>query len=241
MFNTTTVSRMALVSLGALGLSGCYVNFDNSVSGVPLDELDMSGAAPVEIGHASADDLILTVGDELAITIDGDDSAKEELRFDLDGDSLSIGREGKWGGSDRATITVTMPAPKSISHFGSGSIEAETLASDAEISHAGSGRLTIKEIASDELEISLAGSGKIVGAGTAKRLDISSVGSGAIDFSKLEADRVEISSAGSGDVSLMSNGRVSASLVGSGDVTVTGDAECESSVVGSGSLDCKPA
>lgn len=223
------------------GLSGC-LNINTGFSGVPLDELDTSGSAPNGIALAGPDNLILTVGDTLDIQVEGDPDAIEGLRFDMDGDTLEIGRDSDWmSTSGKAIVRVTMPAPRSVSLAGSGDIDAATLAENAEISIAGSGSVQIGEIASDDLDISVAGSGSLSGSGTINTLEISIAGSGDIDFAKVKADDVEISIAGSGDIALASDGTVDASIAGSGDVNVTGNATCNSSALGSGSVVCKPA
>ncbi|MGB3472295.1 MAG: head GIN domain-containing protein [Erythrobacter sp.] len=229
----------AAVLLASTGLSGCFFAFSET-PGVPLDELDMSGAAPTEIGLAGPDDVILTVGEELAITVEGDDSVVEDLRFDLNGKELDIGRQRDWSDmTGKAVIRITMTAPREIDLAGSGTITAPAVASDTEISIAGSGRLTISEIAAGRMEIDMAGSGEITGAGTVERLEISSAGSSTVSFAKVNANDVEISTAGSANIDLASDGSVKASMAGSGKINVVGDAKCELDSVGSGSLNCK--
>ena len=235
------IAAPAFLLAASLGLSGCFFANFTEVPGVPLEELDMSGEAPVEIAVAGPDNVILTEGDTLDITVEGG-TKTEDLRFDLDGSKLRIGRDGDWmSGGDPATIRVTMPAPRDISLAGSGNLEAPAIASETEIGIAGSGDLSISQIEAERLEVSMAGSGSITGAGTAKTLEISIAGSGDVEFANLSADEVEISIAGSGDIALTSDGNVSASIAGSGSIDVTGSATCKASTVGSGSLNCKPA
>lgn len=225
----------------SVSLAGC-INFDSSFSGVPLDEIDMGSTAPVEFALAGPDDVFLTVGETFNIEVEGDDEAVDDLRFKLDGNSLTVGREGNWMESEgKATIRVTMPAPRSLSLAGSGDIAAETLAETAEVSLAGSGKINVASIEADDLDVSVAGSGLLSAVGTAKSLGISIAGSGDIDFAGLNADKAEISIAGSGDVELASDGEVEASIAGSGDVRVTGNASCQSSSVGSGNVTCRPS
>ena len=236
-----TVFGAASMLAATIGLSGC-INIDSSFDGVPLDQLADGDGPPVEITLAGPDDLIVTVGDTLDISVEGDDEVLEDLRFKRKGDSLAIGRESSWGDSrGKAIIRVTMPAPRSVALAGSGDIDSETLASDAEVSIAGSGKVKIGEVAADELDISIAGSGSLSASGSATELEISIAGSGDIDFAGLKADKVDISIAGSGDIELASDGVVEASIAGSGDVTVTGSATCKSSAMGSGTVTCKPA
>lgn len=237
-----TKSLLAGVALmvGSLGLAGC-LNFSSSFDGETLDELDKSGSAPTEIGLAGPDDIVLTVGDTLAIKVEGDADVVETLRFRRKGNALTIGRDsdGNWT-RGKAIVRVTMPAPRDVSLAGSGDITAQTLAEKSEVSIAGSGAVRVGEIASDSLEINVAGSGSLEGSGTVSTLEISIAGSGDIDFAEVTVDTADISIAGSGDIALASDGTVEASILGSGDVVVTGNATCKSDAVGSGTMTCKP-
>ncbi|QIQ88270.1 MAG: DUF2807 domain-containing protein [Erythrobacter sp.] len=236
---------MAPVAALALGtaLGGCNMDFKvNGMDGVPLAELDMSGPAPTELVLASGDRVVLTEGDTLAITVDGDPAETDKLRFSLDEETLGITREeGSWGSGSAVTVNVTMPPPGEIVIAGSGTVLAPTLAKDAEITIGGSGDIEIERIAADSLEVTIGGSGSVKGAGTATKLEVSIGGSGDVDLAGLKVDEAEITIGGAGDVAFASDGTVQADIAGSGDVRVTGRAKCEVNAVGSGKLTCAPA
>lgn len=237
--------RMAPAFALALGatVAGCDMDFNfSSFDGVPLSELDMSGDPPTALSLAGPDEVIITEGTELGITVEGDPSAAEAVRFDLDGDTLEIGRDSDvFDGDGKAIVRVTMPAPSELSIAGSGKIDAATVASDAEIGIAGSGDVRVTEIDASRLDVSIAGNGDITSKGTVETLEISIAGSGNAKLADLKADNVEISIAGSGNVELASDGKVDASVAGSGDIVVTGSATCSIDAAGSGSLTCNPA
>lgn len=228
----------------AVGLSVAACGSDgtiNGIEGVPLAELDQSGDPPTELVLAGASSVIVTEGETLTITVEGDDDAVDALRFIRDGDMLGITEEDdSWGEWDEATVRVTMPAPEDLVVGGSGSIEAATLAKDAELVVGGSGSIAITAIASDTLEVVIGGSGSIKGGGSVKTLNVSIGGSGSASLGKLKADEADISIGGSGSVKLQSDGKVNASIGGSGSVKVEGDAECNEQSFGSGSLTCTP-
>ncbi len=232
----------AALALGAT-LGGCNMNFDAaSFEGVPLSELDLGGDAPTGLELAGPDSVVVTDGAEFAVTIDGDPDAVEAVRFDRDGETLEIGRDTDiFDGSGKATIRVTMPAPRELGIAGSGAIEADTMAADAEIGIAGSGDVKIASIDADSLEVSIAGNGDVTTSGTADNLEISIAGSGNAKFAELKAETVDISIAGSGDIELASDGTVNASIAGSGDIRVTGNATCSMDAAGSGTMTCSPA
>lgn len=236
---------LAALAMG-FGLSGCgvLVNMDDwdEVEGVPLAELDMGGDAPDTIRLSGPDRVIISEGDTLTITLEGDAEAGEALRFDRDGDRLSIARDQSvYDGRSSATVMVTMPAPEGLEIAGSGTIESSILASDAELEIAGSGSITVTNVAATKLEVDIAGSGDVRATGTADELDIDIAGSGNVRFAELVADRVEVDIAGSGEVDIASNGSVSADIAGSGNVRVTGSATCSVQTAGSGSLTCRPS
>ncbi len=236
------VAPAVALALGAT-LGGCNMNFDmSSFEGVPLAELDMGGDPPVGIELAGPDSVVISEGSDFAVTIDGDPDAVAAVRFDRDGETLEIGRDTDiFDGSGKATIRVTMPAPRELGIAGSGAIEADTMAADAEIGIAGSGDVKIASIDADSLEVSIAGNGDVTTSGTADSLEISIAGSGNARFADLKAEKVDISIAGSGDIELASDGTVNASIAGSGDIRVTGNATCSVDTAGSGSLVCEPA
>lgn len=227
----------------AVGLSGCDARMSiNDSEGVPLSELDMSGDAPTELVLAGPDHVKLTGGDKLAIDVSGDADAVEALRFTLDDGTLGIMRDFSARDIDGyATVNVTMPHPKAIVIAGSGQVEAESLASEAELVIAGSGSASATKIDAKSLEVSVAGSGSLEAAGNAEKLELNIGGSGRADMGALKVDKAEISIAGSGAASFASDGEVEANIVGSGDVRVTGSAKCTVNAVGSGTLTCQAA
>lgn len=229
----------------SVGLSGCWVpgsgNWER-VDGVPLAELDTSGDAPDTIWLAGPDKVVITEGDTLSITLDGDDEAGEAMRFEREGSRLSIARDPEvYDGRGEAIVRITMPAAANLEIAGSGEIEADTVASSAELEIAGSGDITVANVDSESLEVEIAGSGDVRAAGRTQRLSVEIAGSGNVDLSELMSDDVSVGIAGSGDVRLASNGTVDANIAGSGNVTVIGSASCSVSSAGSGSVNCRPA
>ncbi|MEM7780436.1 MAG: head GIN domain-containing protein [Pseudomonadota bacterium] len=233
---------IAVLALG-VGLAGCSYSVEwDEVSGVPLSEFDQSGEAPEGIKLAGPDQVVITDGDSLSITLDGDSAAGEALRFDRSGNELTIARDQEaYDGSARAVVRIAMPAPSGLTIAGSGEIESSAMASEAEIEIAGSGTIIVTEIDADLLDLDIAGSGSVTAAGSAERLDIDIAGAGNVRLSELTADDVKIDIAGSGNVRLASNGIVDADIAGSGNILVTGSAQCSLSSAGSGTLTCQPA
>ena len=237
--NIRAIAKPAAVVALGLSMTACDFNFTVGDDGVPLSELDMSGSAPTELVLAGPDTVEITTGDRLAITVDGSDEAKEELRFNLEDGSLAIMRESSnWGDSDKATIRVTMPALKELTLAGSGTINAASMASSSSVTIAGSGAVNLPSIDADKFALTIAGSGQISAGGEADALEMTIAGSGEANMANLSVANAEVTVVGSGNAEFASNGTVEGSFIGSGNVTVTGNAKCEMSGVGSGQLVC---
>lgn len=226
----------------AAGVAGCDGKVSiNGEEGKPLAELDMSGQAPDELVLAGPDEIRVTTGDKLAISVEGDPEVKDQIRFSLKDGSLAIHRKDKaFGSGDKvAIVNVTMPAPREVVMAGSGKITTAQLASKAEVTVAGSGTIETGSVSGESLDVTIAGSGNFRAAGNVKTLDMTIAGSGSAQMDALKVDKADISIAGSGSTSFASDGEVEASIMGSGNVTVKGRARCTVSSMGSGKLVCE--
>ena len=229
----------------AAGVASCDGKVSiNGEKGKPLAEVDMTGTPPDELVLLGPDEVRVTQGDKLLITVEGDKAVTDRLRFTLKDGTLGVLREGKSYDSDRsggtAVVNVTMPAPKTLTMAGSGKINAATLAKDAEVTIAGSGDIETPNVASDKLDLTIAGSGSYRGAGNVGALNVSIVGSGSAAMDALKTDRADLTVAGSGSSTFASDGEVKAKILGSGSVTVRGRARCTVESMGSGKLVCEP-
>ncbi len=226
----------------AAGLTACDGNVSISgEQGKPLSEVDFTGTPPQELVLLGPDEVRVTQGDKLAITVEGDQAVTDRLRFTLKDGTLGVLREGKSSeSSGTAVVNVTMPAPKTLTMAGSGKINSAAMAREAKVTIAGSGDIETPQIASDKLDLTIAGSGSYRGAGTVRALEVSIVGSGSAAMDALKTDKADLTIAGSGNSTFASDGEVKAKIMGSGSVTVRGRARCTVESMGSGKLVCEP-
>lgn len=234
------IAGIALAAAVA-GCDGATIKL-NDEEGKKLSELDLSGPAPEELVVAGPDEVQVSLGEKLAITVDGDPDAAAKMRFTLKDGTLGVLREGKLfdrDGGKVAVIHVTMPAPKQVMMAGSGKVVAATLARSAKVTVAGSGLVETASLDGDSLELTIAGSGSYRGAGKVTALDLNVAGSGAAQLDALRVDKAKVSIAGSGGVAFTSDGEVDAKIMGSGEVKVKGRARCKVSSMGSGRLVCE--
>lgn len=236
------VAPLAALVAGVLP-AGCNGNITIGDSeGVPLAELDTSGAPPTKLVLAGPDNVVVSEGPGLDIDVSGDQKAVDALRFTLDDGALGVMRDknaDKRIGS--ATVRVTMPSLNSIVMAGSGEIEADSLSGEAEVTIAGSGRAKVAKVTATKLDLTIAGSGEFEASGAVENLDLTIAGSGASKMAGLQVERANISVVGSGDAEFASDGKVDANIMGSGSVTVEGSADCTVQAMGSGRLRCRAA
>lgn len=233
---------VAAIALSLTACNGATLEL-NGMKGVPLADLDLSAKAPEEITLLGPDNVHVIQGDKLAITVSGNQDAKDRLRFVLKDGKLAIGREGwKIGGSDDlATVEVTVPAAKRLVMAGSGTMHADALRGDAaSVSIAGSGDIEVPTVDAQQLKVEVIGSGDLKAGGKAKSLKVSIAGSGSADMVGLSVEDAKVEIAGSGDARFASDGQVKADIMGSGSVTVKGRAQCKVNAMGSGTLTCEP-
>lgn len=235
------VAGVAMLGL-ATALAGCdaaNIAFDGE-KGVPLTELDMNGPAPTTITLFGPDNVRVSRGDKLAISVEGEGADK--LRFALTKGGLGIAREDwKMGTSQRAaTVSVTLPMLSEIVLAGSGNLVTDHLGGpEAKIVVAGSGLVDARAVDTARLDVNVVGSGKLRAGGKTKAMKLTVAGSGNAEMDGLNADEVNADVAGSGNARFASNGAVRANIVGSGEVRVFGRATCKVNAVGSGKLVCE--
>jgi hypothetical protein len=237
------IAPLAAMTMAA-GLAGCE-KMDvkiGDMDGVPLADLNMAGDPPTELVLAGPDTVIISDGEKLAITVEGDRSAVDALRFSFKDGTLGILREDRsWKETGSATVRVTMPSPQSLTLLASGTIEAASLSGDASVQILGSGKVSTASVKASALDLTIAGSGAYEAAGSATNLDLTVAGAGSAVMPALKVESADISIMGSGNAEFASDGKVAAEIMGSGSVTVIGRATCTVESMGTGSVTCKAA
>ena len=230
----------AVLSLSACSAATFTID---GAKALPLAELDLSVKPPEEITLLGPDTVKVVEGSALAIKVEGNQAARDRLRFVLKDGKLAIGREGwKIGGNDDlATIEVAVPAAKRLVMAGSGTLHADALRGDAAaVSIAGSGDIEVIAVDTADFKVEVIGSGDLKASGKARSLKLTIAGSGSANLGGLQVDQAKVDVAGTGDASFASDGEVSATIMGSGEVRVKGRAQCKVTAMGSGKLVCEP-
>lgn len=196
-----------------------------------------------KVSYGISGELILRIGPEYSLTIEGDRDDIEEIITNVSGDRLTIRRDN-WRMSfrdqdNRVTIYLTMPEVEAVGVSGSGklSIADPVEANDLNLSVSGSGRLYTSEISADDLHCGISGSGGItLGKGSIDEATISISGSGSFSGEEADIDRLEVSISGSGNARCGEVDELNAHISGSGNVTYSGSPRVNARVSGSGKV-----
>jgi hypothetical protein len=139
--------------------------------------------------------------------------------------------------STNPSVTIEMPALRSIAVAGSGTVKVEAMkTAGVDASIAGSGDIRFAGLDAERLGMKVSGSGDIVAAGRCNSAQVTIAGSGDVKAADLVAEEVKVSIAGSGDAQVNATKRLNVSIAGSGDVKYAGSPEISSSVAGSGKV-----
>lgn len=236
-----------------------------------------------EITAKGSSDVEVTIGEAQSVTVYGEADELVEIITEVKGDKLIIRRkDSKKGGffsrNHNSRVVITVPSLTDfttkgsgdgsvsgisgdhfeIGQYGSGDVEVEGSAQEANIRSDGSGDLDADSFTASQLMLNSRGSGdmsfgglsatkftyKTHGSGdldvdgTCATFSIDSMGSGEIDAQGLQCTDVSISSMGSGEISIFATGDISVEIMGSGDVDIYGGGKLtHSRTHGSGDVD----
>lgn len=193
--------------LNSIKGSGKSATESRSVSGFTSVELSGSGELQIE-----------QTGKE-SLTITADDNLLQYLTSDVSNGRLKLGTKNGTSISNTVPVVYKLTAKNldAIELSGSGSVNAQALASDS-------------------MKIELSGSGEITTAGSADRMDLIISGSGSVHgegFKNKDA-RIEIN--GSGNATVSASSKLDVHINGSGSVEYIGDPAVTTANNGSGTV-----
>jgi hypothetical protein len=211
--------------------------------------------------------LYLKQGSPQKVELVGEPDVLKEIETEVDGDRLTIGREGKWNSwfsdnAEKVTVYITVPDISGVNVSGSGDIIGETLikGNNLELKVSGSGSMTLEVDASGELDADVSGSGDMNVKGKCGSFDSDVSGSGKIVLAVSVAGEANFGVSGSGRISasgsaesvragISGSGKVLAAdlvtnrcnvrISGSGDVEINVKNELDANISGSGTVSYK--
>lgn len=194
------------------------------------------------VGFGIPGNLIIKLGPEFSVVLEGDQDDLEEIITEVSGDKLIIKQESwRYRFEEKVSVTITMPGITGLSVSGSGNAEIVDDIKDADdldLSVSGSGKIITAGIVVDEFQCGISGSGDVIigSAGEADRGEISISGSGGYRGENFEIDHLAVRVSGSGSCYCKAGDSLKASISGSGNVTYNGDPRIDARVSGSGKV-----
>ena len=246
--------------LAALLLPSCVLLKIHEGSGIAAEQIRDPGTFSA---ISAAGDLSVTVeeGDQPQVTVRCDDNLIEDIRTEVDGDTLRIWTESPEGTpvilrthvtcevqvvtsglcslelSGSGEVEATAPGLQRLTLSGSGAVRllGEVVTPQFSASLSGSGELVADSLLVDSANLVLSGSGSVeVLSGTTDLLSLVVSGSGESKIAALEAATADVTLTGSGDADVTATEAVHAVLTGSGTLRLHGD-PAERDVVATGS------
>ncbi len=211
--------------------------------------------------------LYLKQGSVQKVELEGPKDVLSEIRTEVSGGKLVIGKEGrwmewKWRDSDKITVYVTMKDVDAISVSGSGDLlgEGKFTTGDLDLNVSGSGSLQIEATANGNIEADVSGSGNVDLKGSCNNFDSDVSGSGNVELAITVRNQADFGVSGSGKIEasgsanevkthISGSGKVLAAnleadkcdirISGSGDVEINVKTALDATISGSGSVTYK--
>jgi len=197
-----------------------------------------------EVGFGVAGELIISLGNEYSVVLEGDRDYISEIETSVSGDELRIKRD-KWfdAGNKKVVVRITMPDLDGISVSGSGKVTVNDplKEGDLDVAVSGSGKVLVRSVALNNVECSISGSGSFIieGDGTVKYFEINISGSGNYLGGATMVETMEVAISGSGSCDCYVTGKLEAAISGSGNITYSGNPKIDAAVSGSGKVRTK--
>ncbi len=230
----------ALVVVAAL-LAACGIFGNQTVGSGKLVTENRTVAEFNNLELTCSADVILTQGEPLAVSIEGDDNIVPLIETTVTDRKLTIKTESFT--SFRITkpliVHVVVPALLSIRVTGSGDVKiAKWMGESMDFYSSGSGDISVDDLETVRITVRMSGSGDILfkSGGVVENHTVSISGSG--DYKALlESREVDATTSGSGNISIWATEKLSARVSGSGDIQYYGSPTLDKSDTGSGSVE----
>lgn len=230
--------------LPALLLPGCILLKVHEGSGIAAKQVREPGAFTA-ISAAGGLDVTVVEGEQPLVTVGCDDNLIEDIRTEVEGDTLRIWTESPEGtpvilrNHVRCEVAVVAVGLISLEHVGSGELQA-TAAGLQRLNLSGSGDVHLfGAVVTPQFSASLSGSGELIADGlVVGSANLVLAGSGAMEVLSGSTDILSVVLSGSGESQLfrVEAGTADVTLTGSGDVEVTATEAVHAVLTGSGAL-----
>ena len=232
---------LALVCLAAL-LAACSTILGDQIVGsgkVITEERPVGRFTSIELSCSA--DVALAQGDQILVSIEGEDNIIPLIETKVSGFTLHIDVKPNTSYSHTKPLVVHITAPviTSVKTTGSGDVEMDQWVVDSlDLAITGSGNIHIGKLDAPAITAEVSGSGDIsIAGGEGGKQNITTTGSGDFDARSLESLEVTAKATGSGDITVWVTRSLSATTSGSGDIRYFGSPQVNQKTTGSGNVE----
>ncbi len=195
-----------------------------------------------EVALSTSGTVYVTIGNEYRVEVDGDEDAIEDADIYVKGNTLVIDSDDDWSwfgsSSGDLIVNVTLKDLEGLKVSGSGKliVTNKFTTDDLYLAVSGSGKMELDAKAKDA-EASVSGSGKIYLKGSGETMRVSISGSGRVKAEDFNVKEFKASISGSGTCEIAVEDKIDARISGSGSVYYKGNpAHVNTSASGSGKV-----
>jgi hypothetical protein len=236
-----TIRVLLLVCIAVLTIA-CSISIGNQTTGsgkVITEKRAVGEFTRLELSCSA--DVSLVQGDQLAVSIEGEDNILPLIETKVSGHTLNIDAKqpANFRTTKPLTVHITAPVITSIRVTGSGDVEmSKWMVDSLELIATGSGNIHLASLETPSLTARLSGSGDIsIEGGGGGNQEITTSGSGDYNAASMESREVNATTSGSGDITVWVTHSLSASISGSGDIRYYGSPKVTKKTTGSGSVE----
>ncbi len=192
--------------------------------------------------------LILTQGDQIALTIEAEEDLLEEIISEVDNEKLTLGLKRDWvgqigkfisgvfsGKNRQVTYHLTCVDIKKINISGQCNLTCQSLKVDRlKLNVSGLGDTQIESLDCNELSINISGRGKFIAAGRADQSILKISGSGDIDLGNLINKQTRITISGHGKTTVRAEEELNTTISGMSEINYYGRPKIRQTISGLG-------
>ncbi len=162
--------------------------------------------------------LIISVREEFAVTVEGEEKYFGDVKTEVDGERLVITTKGGISPANKIRLKISMPELLSLELWG---------ASEA----------TVTNVKSDSLKLQTGGTSNVEIDGEAKSLTATANGASKIDAENLKTEKTQAKTAGSSEITVFATEELNAEAIGASLIFYTGEPKTvKPNIVGSGEI-----
>jgi hypothetical protein len=157
-----------------------------------------------EIKAGNAVVLMISVQEEFAVTLEGEENLLKDVKTKVEGETLVISTKGAISPTNKIRVKISMPELLALELWG---------ASEASVTNT----------KSDSLKLQVGGSSKVTVSGETKSLTAAANGASKIDAENLKAENADVKTAGTSEITVSAANDLTAEAIGASTVYYTSE------------------